>query len=119
MVGLDGKSKPLPFTKIFWLDGLGINLVTICKLYDKKFVSILRGSDPEGNKKGKLPPHCVSQKVAQILKEFDDVLTNEFPNKLPSKIEVDHKIELAPGVEFQHQAPYLFNPTDLVELKWQ
>lgn len=35
MVGSDGKSKPLPFTRIFGLDGLGINLITMSKPFDE------------------------------------------------------------------------------------
>lgn len=60
MIGSDRKRKPLPFTRMVGLGGLGINLVTMSKLIDKQFVLILRRGDAESNTKGELRPCCGS-----------------------------------------------------------
>lgn len=52
-------------------------------------------------------------------KEFDDVLTNELPNELPLKREMDHEIELTLGMKLQNKASYRFNQAELAEFKCQ
>ena len=42
MIGSDGKPKPLPFTRLARLNGLGINLVTVETFFEEQFVLILK-----------------------------------------------------------------------------
>lgn len=72
---------------------------------------------PKLNTKGKFLCRCASQRVAQVLKEFGDVLTNEFPNELHPEREVDHKIELTLRAESQNKVLYRRNEVELVQLK--
>jgi hypothetical protein len=106
MVGADGKPKSMPHTRVAGLDGLGINLVSQQDLFEEQFVLILKEDFLNNNKKGEALPFSYSNGIAQVLNEFDDVLTNELPNELPPEREVDHKIELVPGAEPQNKAPY-------------
>lgn len=118
MVGSDCKPKPLPFSRLAGLDGLGINLVTKEALFEEQFVLILTEKFLENNTKGKVPLVCPTS-ILHVLDEFRDVLTNELPEELPPVREVDHKIELVPGAEPQNKAPYRLNQNELVELKRQ
>ncbi|KAL0411643.1 UNVERIFIED_CONTAM: hypothetical protein Slati_3754000 [Sesamum latifolium] len=44
--------------------------------------------------------------IKKLLKEFENVMPDELPRKLPSKREVDHEIELVPGTKPPARAPY-------------
>ncbi|KAL0408362.1 UNVERIFIED_CONTAM: hypothetical protein Sradi_1770600 [Sesamum radiatum] len=44
--------------------------------------------------------------VKRLLKEFEDVMRDELPRKLLSKMAVDHEIELVPGTKPPTRAPY-------------
>ena len=45
-------------------------------------------------------------KVSDILEKYKDVLSDTFPQGLPPRTEVDHKIELLLGSTPKSQAPY-------------
>lgn len=49
--------------------------------------------------------------------EFKEVLPPELPKKLPPRREVDHQIELEPGIKPPAKAPYRMSPPDLEELR--
>ena len=119
MVGSDGKPKPLPFTRIAELDGLGINLVMKEAPFEEQFVLILNENFLANNTKGIIPPLCCATSVTRVLDEFRDVLTNELPEELPPVRGVDHKIKLVSGAEPQNKASYRLNQNELVELKRQ
>ncbi|KAE8736178.1 cytochrome P450 78A7-like [Hibiscus syriacus] len=57
--------------------------------------------------------------VGKMLVEFRDVMPTELPKCLPSKREVDHKIELIPNTEPPARAPYRMAPPELEELRKQ
>ena len=57
--------------------------------------------------------------VQAILNEFSDVFPKDLPGGLPPSRELDHRIELVPGVEPPHRAPYHMSPQGLDELKKQ
>ena len=44
--------------------------------------------------------------VQAILNEFSDVFPKDLPGGLPPSRELDHRIELVPGAEPPHGAPY-------------
>ena len=50
-----------------------------------------QGTRGEAKKDEPLPRH-----IREVLGKYKDVLTNELPQELPSKREVDHKIEVIP-----------------------
>ena len=50
---------------------------------------------------------------------MSDVFPKDLPRGLPPIREVDHKIDLIPGVEPLHRAPYIMSPQGLDELKSQ
>ena len=60
-------------------------------------------------------PDC----VAELLKQYADVMPPELLKKLPPRRDIDHKIELLPGMVAPSQAPYRMAPKELVELRKQ
>ena len=57
--------------------------------------------------------------VQAILTEFSDVFPKDLPSGLPPARDIDHRIELVPGAEPPHRAPYRMSPQGLDELKKQ
>ena len=57
--------------------------------------------------------------VQQLLNEFEDIFPKELPAGLPPQRQLDHRIELVPGAEPPHRAPYRLSPKGLDELKSQ
>ena len=64
------------------------------ELNEKQFVLILKGGESEYNTKKKIISQFILQRVAQIFKEFVDVIINKLCNGLPTEIDVDYKIIL-------------------------
>ncbi|KAJ4729345.1 Retrotransposon protein, putative, Ty3-gypsy subclass, partial [Melia azedarach] len=61
----------------------------------------------------------VPKEVDVVLKEFNDVMLEELPKRLPPRREVDHRIELEPGTKPPAMSPYRHAPLELQELKKQ
>ncbi|KAL0415947.1 UNVERIFIED_CONTAM: Transposon Tf2-12 polyprotein [Sesamum latifolium] len=57
--------------------------------------------------------------IKKLLKEFEDVMPDELPRKLPPNRAVDHEIELVPGTKPPARAPYRMSQPELVELRKQ
>ncbi|XP_070013504.1 uncharacterized protein [Nicotiana sylvestris] len=57
--------------------------------------------------------------IEKLLEENKDVMPEELPKYLPSRREVDHKIELEPWAKPPAFAPYHMAPPELEELKKQ
>ncbi|XP_049382777.1 uncharacterized protein LOC125847126 [Solanum stenotomum] len=60
-------------------------------------------------------PHCIEQ----VLVDNRDVMPEELPQRLPPRREVDHQIELVPGVKPPAIKPYHMVPPELEELRKQ
>jgi hypothetical protein len=60
-------------------------------------------------------PKCIKR----ILDEFLNVMLEELPNDLPPRRQVNHAIEVMPGVAPLAKAPYRMNYEELKELKVQ
>ncbi|KAL0301855.1 UNVERIFIED_CONTAM: Retrovirus-related Pol polyprotein from transposon [Sesamum radiatum] len=56
--------------------------------------------------------------IKKLLTEFEDVMPDELPRKLPPKRAVDHEIELVPGTKLP-PGPYRMSQPELVELRKQ
>ena len=69
-----------------------------------------------GEEKTKTP---YPEQVQSILNEFSDIFPKDLPAGLPPSRDVDHRIELVPGAEPPHRAPYRMSPKGLDELKQQ
>ena len=57
--------------------------------------------------------------MQELLNEFSDIFPKELPIGLPPQRQLDHRIELVPGAEPPHRAPYRMSPKGLDELKKQ
>jgi hypothetical protein len=57
--------------------------------------------------------------IKQVLEEFPDVMPEELPEDLPPRRQVDHAIEVMPGVAPPAKAPYRMSHEELKELKVQ
>ena len=60
-------------------------------------------------------PHVVE--VQDILNQFSDVFPRELPTGLPPQRSLDHRIDLVPGAEPPHRAPYCMSLKGLDALK--
>ncbi len=60
-------------------------------------------------------PKCIKQ----VLEEFPDVMPEDLPEDLPPRRQVDHAIEMMPGVAPPAKAPYRMSHEELKELKVQ
>ncbi|KAL2936913.1 RNA-directed DNA polymerase-like protein [Bienertia sinuspersici] len=75
------------------------------------FLAALVEEGPQGNE--------VPQEISGVLKDFEDVMPLELPKKLPPRREVDHEIELEPGVRPPAMSTYRMAPPELEELRKQ
>ncbi|KAL0287105.1 UNVERIFIED_CONTAM: Retrovirus-related Pol polyprotein from transposon.6 [Sesamum angustifolium] len=57
--------------------------------------------------------------IKKLLTEFEDVMPNELPRKLPPKRVVDHEIKLVPSTKLPARAPYRMSQPELMELRKQ
>ncbi|KAL0439055.1 UNVERIFIED_CONTAM: hypothetical protein Slati_2388500 [Sesamum latifolium] len=57
--------------------------------------------------------------IKKLLKEFENVMLDELPQKLQPKRAVDHEIELVHGTKPPARAPYRISQPELVELRKQ
>ena len=60
-----------------------------------------------GEEKTKTP---YPEQVQSILNEFSDIFLQDLLAGLPPQRDVDHRIELVPGAEPPHRAPYCMSP---------
>ena len=65
--------------------------------------------------KVELIPKCVED----VLKRYQDVMSEDLSNELRPRWEVDHKIEVKPGTELPSKAPYRLSQKELEESKSQ
>ena len=57
--------------------------------------------------------------IAELIKQYAEVMPPEFPKNLPARRDIDHKIEFLPGTVAPAQALYCMAPKELVELHKQ
>ncbi|KAL0408150.1 UNVERIFIED_CONTAM: Retrovirus-related Pol polyprotein from transposon opus [Sesamum radiatum] len=84
-----------------------------CKRSEPSYLCTLRFDEIE-EASGSIP-----DEIKKLLKEFEDVMPDELPRKLPPKRAVDHEIELVPGTKPPARAPYRMAQPELVELRKQ
>lgn len=61
----------------------------------------------------------IPKEIALFLKEFQDIMPLEFPEKLPPRREMDHEIELESEARPPSMGPYRMAPPELEELHKQ
>jgi hypothetical protein len=61
----------------------------------------------------------LSKCIKQVLNKFPDVMPEELPDEVPPRRQVDHAIEVMPGMAPLAKAPYRMNHEELKELKVQ
>ncbi|XP_075083253.1 uncharacterized protein LOC142167004 [Nicotiana tabacum] len=57
--------------------------------------------------------------VKELLLEFEDVMPQDMPKRLPPRRTVDHEIEFVPGAKPPARAPYRMSQLELTELRRQ
>lgn len=67
----------------------------------------------EGEKQGK---DVTPKVIKQLLEGFKDTMASELLKELPPKRDVDHAIEMIPGINPLTQEPYRMPPAHLEEL---
>ncbi|CAM6088239.1 unnamed protein product [Calypogeia fissa] len=109
--------------RFYVLDGLGVDFIlSIAKQWWKDFKGghecfffHLHPMTKTKTKEAKIGPNC--GRIPEILEEFSDVLSQKLPKGLPPRREVDHQIELEPGLAPQAKAPYRLNLNERLMLK--
>ncbi|WCJ29454.1 Transposon Tf2-6 polyprotein [Euphorbia peplus] len=103
--------------------------VSISPISEKKYISALQFK--KGLKKGEpsyviVPSEAnskgcsdVPKLLEEVMREFQDVIPESLPKNLPPKRDVDHAIELYPGMKPPARAPYRMAPPELAELRRQ
>uniref|UniRef100_A0A1S3YQJ4 Reverse transcriptase RNase H-like domain-containing protein n=1 Tax=Nicotiana tabacum TaxID=4097 RepID=A0A1S3YQJ4_TOBAC len=61
----------------------------------------------------------IPEPVKELLLEFEDVMPQDMPERLPPRCTVDHEIELVPGAKPPAWAPYRMSQSELIELRRQ
>ncbi|XP_060196262.1 uncharacterized protein LOC132625679 [Lycium barbarum] len=57
--------------------------------------------------------------VKELMKEFEDVMPQDMPKRLPPRRTIDHEIELVPGAKPPARAPYRMSQPELTEIRRQ
>nr|XP_009598428.1 uncharacterized protein LOC104094256 [Nicotiana tomentosiformis] len=57
--------------------------------------------------------------MKELLLEFEDIMPQDMPKRLPHRCTVDHEIELVPGEKPHVRAPYRTSQPELTELRRQ
>lgn len=70
-------------------------------------------------KKGVAEDIPIPVEMAKVLEEYVDGILNELPDGLPPKRDIQHHIDLIPGVYFPNQETYRINPTQHANLNQQ
>ena len=115
----DGKEVTLQLTRTPMAGGGKLNLASIEQMQDEQLVVVVRMEQMEGTRGEARNDGPLSRHIREVLGKYKDVLTNELPQELPPKREVDHKIEVIPRSEPPSKAPYQLNQKELLELKKQ
>ena len=115
VVQSDGKEFVLPLTKSSGAFGGRLNFISARELSEKCYILVMRaGKAGDGvTEKIELVPKCVED----VLERYQDVMPEDLSNELPSRQEVDHKIEVKPETEPPSKAPYCLSQKELKELK--
>ncbi|XP_022857861.1 uncharacterized protein LOC111378821, partial [Olea europaea var. sylvestris] len=61
----------------------------------------------------------IPKPVKRLIREFEDIMLEELPKKLPPRRTVDHEIELIPGAKPPARAPYRMSQPELEKLRKQ
>ncbi|XP_075079357.1 uncharacterized protein LOC107827306 [Nicotiana tabacum] len=61
----------------------------------------------------------IPEPVKELLLEFEDVMPQDMPKRLPPRRTVDYEIELVPGAKPPARAPYRMSQPELTELRRQ
>ena len=70
-------------------------------------------------KDGKAEVEEVPAEVADLLKEFLDIVSNNVPNGLPPVWKISHQMDLILGANFPNKAVHRMTPTKSEELNKQ
>ena len=58
-------------------------------------------------------------KIQRFLKEYKEIVIEDFPNGLPPMISTSHCMDLIPRASFLNKAPYRLTPSENEELNKQ
>ncbi|XP_075103854.1 uncharacterized protein LOC142178413 [Nicotiana tabacum] len=97
----------------FWFE-INALIAPRFKKGEPTFLATLTGIVENSLEAVALPP-CIEQ----VLEDNKDVIPQELPKQFPPRREIDHQIELVPGVKPLAMLPYRMAPPELEELRKQ
>ncbi len=90
-------------------------MVSLQKLQKNPFLIMDESSAKSKAKGAKFWPTCISNTINKFL----DILMDDLPKHLPHFCNVNHKIEVVPGLTPPSKSPYQLNKKELQEIKVQ
>ncbi|XP_021737043.1 uncharacterized protein LOC110703571 [Chenopodium quinoa] len=117
-LGLTTKNHPHPY-KLSWLDS---NSSTGVRKQCMEFEREIDGEEELYLLYSKeIHENFVRQnpKLAQLIKDFEDVFPDELPKELPPLRGIEHQIDLIPGAPLPNKPAYRCNPLETKELQRQ
>ena len=89
------------------------DLAKVCVVDEKKFLDTMRCEDvcfAIVSKNGKTKVEEMPAKVAELLKEFPDIVLDNVPNGLPPVRKISHQMDLILGASFANKAAHRMTP---------
>ena len=94
----------------------------VCVVDGKKFLDAMRHEDVCFSivpKDGKIEIEEVHAEVAELLKEFPDIVSDNVPNGLPPMSKISHHMDLIPGASLPNKAAHRMTLAESEELNKQ
>ena len=120
VIGVQDPQQPAIASSIFE-QGISVDQISAHRMRklaksESVYVAIIRTMNEEEKQ---TKPSTVTVNEDSTQTEFSDVFPKDLPRGLPPARDIDHRIELIPGAEPPHRAPYRMSSQGLDELKKQ
>ena len=96
VVYYDGKNVILKLSRTRMIRGGKLNLIFKDQMKNEKLVVVVQVKPIEGTKREAKKDGTLLKHIHKVLERYKDILTNDLPQELLPKKEVNHKIKVIP-----------------------